>query len=159
MYSTFLTASPGSVLFDRSNLLKRKDLCFSCLRLGLIRHRRSFLLARFNLSQAPRVRQGTPTAVSSSIDLSDAFDALLELDVYRHHSPLGQLRVVLINNCICNFDLTSAIRDHSSKVEMQITVCIHRFYLRAAISDCLLIGFIRATETLLPSSCDLGLPK
>jgi hypothetical protein len=41
MYSTFLTASPRSVLFSRSNLLKRKDLCFSCLRLGLIRHRRS----------------------------------------------------------------------------------------------------------------------
>ena len=41
MYSTFLTASPGSVLFRRSTLLKRKDLCFSCLRLGLIRHRRS----------------------------------------------------------------------------------------------------------------------
>jgi hypothetical protein len=41
MYSTFLTASSGSVLFSRSNLLKRKDLCFSCLRLGLIRHRRS----------------------------------------------------------------------------------------------------------------------
>ncbi len=41
MYSTFLTASPGSVLFNRSNLLKRKDLCFSCLRLGLITHRRS----------------------------------------------------------------------------------------------------------------------
>jgi hypothetical protein len=41
MYSTFLTASPGSVLFSRSNLLKRKDLCFSCLRLGLIRHRRN----------------------------------------------------------------------------------------------------------------------
>jgi hypothetical protein len=41
MYSTFLTSSPGSVLFSRSNLLKRKDLCFSCLRLGLIRHRRS----------------------------------------------------------------------------------------------------------------------
>ena len=41
MYSTFLTASPRSVLFTRSNLLKRKDLCFSCLRIGLIRHRRS----------------------------------------------------------------------------------------------------------------------
>jgi hypothetical protein len=41
MYSTFLTASPGSVLFSRSNLPKRKDLCFSCLKLGLIRHRRS----------------------------------------------------------------------------------------------------------------------
>jgi hypothetical protein len=41
MYSTFLTVSSGSVLFSRSNLLKRKDLCFSCLRVGLIRHRRS----------------------------------------------------------------------------------------------------------------------
>ncbi len=28
------------ILFSRSNLLKRKDLCFSCLSLGLIRHRR-----------------------------------------------------------------------------------------------------------------------
>ena len=33
MYSTFLNDSPGSVLFSRSNLLKRKDLWFSCLRL------------------------------------------------------------------------------------------------------------------------------
>ncbi len=41
MYSTFLTVSSGSVLFSRSNLLKRKDLCFSCLRLYLISHRRS----------------------------------------------------------------------------------------------------------------------
>jgi hypothetical protein len=38
------------------------------------------LLARFNLPQAPRVRQTTPTAVSSSIDLRDAFDTLLEFD-------------------------------------------------------------------------------
>ena len=36
MYSTLLTASPGSVLFNRSTPLKRKDLCFSCLRLGLV---------------------------------------------------------------------------------------------------------------------------
>ncbi len=57
----------------------------------------------------------------------DAFEALLEFDDWRHRSPLGQLRVVLINNCIGNFDLTSAIRDLSSKVEMQITSCIQRF--------------------------------
>jgi hypothetical protein len=31
MYSTFLSFSSGSVLFSRSNLLKRKDLCFSRL--------------------------------------------------------------------------------------------------------------------------------
>ena len=41
MYSTLLTASPGSFLFSRCTLLKRKDLCFSCLRLGLMRHRSS----------------------------------------------------------------------------------------------------------------------
>jgi hypothetical protein len=40
MHSTFLSSSSGSVLFIRSNLLKRKDLCFSWLRLGLIRHRK-----------------------------------------------------------------------------------------------------------------------
>jgi hypothetical protein len=40
MYSTFLGSSSRSNLFNRSNLLKRKDLYFSCLRLGLIRHRR-----------------------------------------------------------------------------------------------------------------------
>jgi hypothetical protein len=38
------------------------------------------LLARFNLPQVSHVRQPTPTVVTSSIDLSDAFDALLELD-------------------------------------------------------------------------------
>jgi hypothetical protein len=38
------------------------------------------LLARFNLPQAPRVRQATPTDVRSSIDLSDAFHTLLEFD-------------------------------------------------------------------------------
>jgi hypothetical protein len=32
------------------------------------------LLSHFNLLQAPRVRQVTSTAVSSSIDLSDAFE-------------------------------------------------------------------------------------
>ena len=41
MYSTFLIVSPGSILFSRSNLLKRKDLCLSWLRVVLIRYRRS----------------------------------------------------------------------------------------------------------------------
>ena len=54
MYSTFLTASPGSVLFSRSNLLKRKDLCFSCLRLGLIRHRRSLRSSHLFSKYSPR---------------------------------------------------------------------------------------------------------
>jgi hypothetical protein len=38
------------------------------------------LLARFNLHQAPLVQQAPPTAVSSSMDLSDALQALLEFD-------------------------------------------------------------------------------
>jgi hypothetical protein len=38
------------------------------------------LLPCFNLPQAPLLRQATPTVVSSSIDLSDAFEALLEFD-------------------------------------------------------------------------------
>jgi hypothetical protein len=39
------------------------------------------LLTRFNVPQTPLVRQVPPTAVSSSIDLIDALEALLELDV------------------------------------------------------------------------------
>ena len=38
------------------------------------------LLTRLNLPQAPLVRQATPAVVSSSIDLSNAFEALLEFD-------------------------------------------------------------------------------
>jgi hypothetical protein len=59
MYSTFLTASPGSVLFSRSNLLKRKDLYFSCLRLGLIRHRRSLRSSHLFSSGLTRFRRVT----------------------------------------------------------------------------------------------------
>jgi hypothetical protein len=59
MYSTFLTASPGSVLFSRSNLLKRKDLCFSCLRLGLVGHRRSLRSSHLFSSGLTRFRRVT----------------------------------------------------------------------------------------------------
>ena len=38
------------------------------------------LLTRFNLLQAPLVRPAPPTVVSSSINLSDAFEVLLEFD-------------------------------------------------------------------------------
>ena len=38
------------------------------------------LLTHFHLPQSPLVRQATPTAVSSSIDLSNTFGALLEFD-------------------------------------------------------------------------------
>ncbi len=57
------------------------------------------LLSRFNHLEAPGHQQGTPSVVTSPIDLSDALEALLELDDYRHPSPLGRICVVLINNC------------------------------------------------------------
>ena len=38
------------------------------------------LLSRFNQLEAPVLRQAPPTVVSSPIDLSDALEALLELD-------------------------------------------------------------------------------
>jgi hypothetical protein len=44
------------------------------------------LLTRFNLPQAPLVRQAPTTSVSSSIDLSIVLEALLELDVYLESS-------------------------------------------------------------------------
>jgi hypothetical protein len=52
--SPFLTASPGSVLCSRSNLLKRKDLCFSSLRIGLIWHRRSLRSSHLSSQVLPR---------------------------------------------------------------------------------------------------------
>ena len=57
------------------------------------------LLSRFNQLEAPVLRRAPSTVVSSSIDLSDTLETLLEIDGLRHHSPLGQLLVVLINNC------------------------------------------------------------
>jgi hypothetical protein len=39
------------------------------------------LLARFNLHQAPLLLQAPPTAVSSSIDLSDALQAKVEMQI------------------------------------------------------------------------------
>ncbi len=76
------------------------------------------LLPRFLLLEAPLVRQAQPTAEASPLHLSDDMEASLEFDDKRHRAPLGQLRVVLINNSLRHFDLTSAIRDRSSKVEM-----------------------------------------
>jgi hypothetical protein len=66
MYSTFLTASPGSVLFSRSALLKRKDLCFSCLRLAITRHRRSKKPHTFFSKSSPRFSRGDPSATAST---------------------------------------------------------------------------------------------
>ncbi len=63
------------------------------------------LLPRFNLPQAPLVRQATPTAVSSSIDLRDAFEALLSSSMTsviallwdNSRRPYQQLLTILIS--------------------------------------------------------------
>ena len=56
------------------------------------------LFSIFNPLESPVLRQASPTVVRSPIDLSDVLEALLELDDASHRSPLGRLRVVLINN-------------------------------------------------------------
>jgi len=62
MHSTFLTVSTGSVLFSRSNLLKRKDLCFSCLRL---RHRRILRSSHLSSQVLPRFCRVTQERICS----------------------------------------------------------------------------------------------
>ncbi len=89
MYSMFLTTSPGSVLFSRSNLLKRKDLCFPCLTLGLIRHRRSKKPHTF--SQSTRHDFSGDTSRPPTRSLVYALWRLLSLRLY---SPF--LKVPLI---------------------------------------------------------------
>jgi len=70
--------------------------------------------------EAPIVRQAQPTAEASIIDLNETMESLLEFDDKRHHAPMGQLRVVLINNGIRHFDLTSTVRDWTSTVNTRI---------------------------------------
>ena len=112
MYSTFLTASPGSVLFSRSNLLKRKDLCFSCLRLGLIRHRRSLRSSHLFSSDLPRF---------SWHSLENWYLVNCNLE----------LVVSILSKCFCwsNESKQKAIRDHRSNVEIPtpVTVCWQRW--------------------------------
>jgi hypothetical protein len=64
MYSTFLTASPGS------NLLKRKDLCSSWLRLGPIRHRRSLRSSNLFSSGLTRFRRVTTREADILVNIS-----------------------------------------------------------------------------------------
>jgi hypothetical protein len=116
MYSTFLTASPGSVLFSRSTLLKRKDLCFSCLRLGLIRHRRILrfthlfssgltrLLSRHPLEPArPRLMASSLSAslfhrFSSVPDLSLIFLEFLRIFILSYFHQF-QLLISILSKC------------------------------------------------------------
>ena len=61
------------------------------------------LLPRFLLMEEPLVRQVQTTAEASPLHVSNAMEALLEFDAYRHRAPLGQLRVVLFNNGLRHF--------------------------------------------------------
>jgi hypothetical protein len=145
MYSSFLTASPGSVLFSRSTLLKRKDLCFSCLRLGLIRHRRSkkphtfsqstrhdFLWRYFEPTHpllgvrpvASSLSASLFTVSQSAPDLSLIFLESLEhfIELYLVNCILELLLSILSKRFRCsNESNQKAIRDRSSKVEISIS--------------------------------------
>ena len=146
MYSSFLTASPGSVLFSRSTLLKRKDLCFSCLRLGLIRHRRSkkphtfsqstrhdFLWRYFEPTHpllgvrpvASSLSASLFTVSQSAPDLSLIFLESLEhfIELYLVNCILELLLSILSKRFRCsNESNQKAIRDRSSKVETPETL-------------------------------------
>jgi hypothetical protein len=139
--ATFLTSSPGSVLFSRSNLLKRKDLCFSCLRLGLMRHRRSLRSSHLFSSGLPRFCRVTTRArppaprcapygvvslcisihlFSSAPCLSLIFLESLEyfIELYLVNCILDLLLSILSKRFRCsNESNQKAIRDRSSKVE------------------------------------------
>jgi hypothetical protein len=70
--SIFKDEAKTVVLFSRSNLLKRKDLCFSCLRLGLIRHRRSKKPHTFSSKSSPRISRGdTSSPPAHSLEIID----------------------------------------------------------------------------------------
>jgi hypothetical protein len=65
-YESLLLQRSSTSMFLCGRLLKLSSSSATCL--------------RASSPPAPLVRQATPTAVSSSIDLSDAFEALLEFD-------------------------------------------------------------------------------
>jgi hypothetical protein len=108
MYSTFLTSSSGSVLFSRSNLLKRKDLCFSCLRLGLIRHLRSLRSSH----------------LSSQVSVPDLSLIFLESLEYLYWVIIINSNIELFSSSLSkcfrcsNESNQKAFRDHNSKVEI-----------------------------------------
>jgi hypothetical protein len=94
MQITFLTASPGSVLFSRSNLLKRKDLCFSCLRLGLIRHRRSLRSSHLSSQVLHDLHRVTLESNQKAIrDRSSKVETRLALCADRHRMSLADLEM------------------------------------------------------------------
>jgi hypothetical protein len=77
------------------------------------------LLSRFNHLEASGHQQATPSVVTSPIDLSDALEAFLELDLTTSVIDLlWDDSTSSSSTTVRSFDLTSAIRDHSSKVEM-----------------------------------------
>jgi hypothetical protein len=152
MYSTFLTASPGSVLFSRSNLLKRKDLCFSCLRLGLIRHRRSLRsshlssqvfhdLHRVTLENVDLLRKGfanVEAQETSSSPVRMSLPPAVVHDILMLGSLPATTIVTLVGVCVCLcvcvracFSLPTVVhrnREHfhilMSDLRFRVDVCI-----------------------------------
>jgi hypothetical protein len=151
MHSTFLTSSPGSVLFSRTNLLKRKDLSFSCLTIGLIRHRRNLRSSHLSSQvchdshrvtlEPARPHRGVRLMVSSlSASLFHRFSSVPDLSLifleslkYSYWDIIINSNIELLISILSKFFRCSnesnekAIRDRSSKVETPFLKWLTRF--------------------------------
>ena len=102
----------GSLLLQRSS-----TSMFLCVRLLKLSSSSATCLRASSSSSATR-----STSYSNCCELVDRperrFRSIARVRLLASSLSSGTTRVVLINNCYGNFDLTSAIRDRSSKVEM-----------------------------------------
>ena len=94
---------------------------------GIITEWLLLLLVDLNIPTPPGIkwvghslRRGDPSSVH---DLGVSIAVIMTWGLWKSLDSPG----VLVNNCWRNFDLTSVIRDRSSKVEIQITGCIQPF--------------------------------
>jgi hypothetical protein len=100
--------------------------------------RKGFVNVEAQETSSATVRMSLPTAVVHDFDAEARFQRQRDTSSNRSLSTTSSSSCsqevissapdqTLINNVLLHFDLTSAIRDHNSKVEMQITSCIQRF--------------------------------
>ncbi len=124
MYSTFLTVSPGSVLFSRSDLLKRKDLCFSCLRLGLIRHRRSLRSSHLSSQVRHDSHRVTlePVRPHHGVRL---MTSSLSASLFHRFSSAPDLSLIFLESLEYYFELWSSIL---------ISNCLFQFFLSVSVA-------------------------
>ena len=131
------------------------SFCDGCHIRPILRHEkhRSFLFSRLDLlhrtDPGEAVRNGEELLAFRSMVLVCSDASALEKIFDREINVMWvkvEMLISILSKCFCcsNESNQKVIRDHRSKVEMHF----HYFNLPAAISDCLLIGFIRATETL-----------